>query len=200
MNDKVMQQLDFFMDHILKELQDIRPIYTVEFYEDAVKLILEAENNGNRLHISGIGKPLHIGGYIASLLSSTGTPCYFLDGTEATHGSSGQVLPGDVVICISYYGNVPELMNTVATIKANGAKIIAVTGFPDSWIAQQGDVHLMAHVTQEGDYLNKPPRTTMLATLYVLMGLSVILQGVKDITPEEYVRWHPSGQLGKLEN
>ena len=62
--------------------------------EQAAHLILAAQEQGNRLHISGIGKPAHIAGYVASLLSSTGTPTYFLHGTEAVHGSCGQLVPG----------------------------------------------------------------------------------------------------------
>lgn len=194
------QDLHFFLDTAIHELTAIKNALNVEFYKDAVDLILEAEKNGKRIHVTGIGKPHHISGYFASLLSSTGTPSYLLNGTEATHGSSGQVLPGDVVICISYYGNVQELMPTVACLKKNGAKIISVTGFEDSWIAQQADVHLLAHVIKEGDRLNKPPRTSILAILYVLMGLSIILQNIKNITPQQYVMWHPGGQLGKLDD
>ncbi|HML45183.1 MAG TPA: SIS domain-containing protein, partial [Clostridia bacterium] len=166
---------------------------TAAFYREAMHLIRTQTAAGKRLHITGIGKPHHIASYMASLFSSIGTACYLLDGTEATHGSSGQVLEGDVVICISYYGNVPELMRTVDTLKRNGAKLIALTGFEDSWIAQQADVHLNCFVEREGDPLGRPPRTSMLATLYVLMGLSLLLQEENGVTPENYVRFHPSG-------
>lgn len=52
----------------------------------AKKLILEAEEEGGRLHVTGIGKPGHVSGYAASLFSSTGTPAYELHGTECVHG------------------------------------------------------------------------------------------------------------------
>jgi arabinose-5-phosphate isomerase len=136
---------------------------------------------------------------MASLFSSTGTSCYFLDGTETTHGSAGQVREGDVVIAISYYGNVAELVAAVKTLKKNGAFIIGVTGFPESEIAKMADVHLDVHVEKEGDYLNKPPRISMLVTLFMLMNLSLILQAKKGLDHEAYLKWHPSGQLGKRE-
>jgi D-arabinose 5-phosphate isomerase GutQ len=198
--ERLKQDLDFFLKTALDELTVLRNSLDFEYYKDAVELILEAEKNGKRIHVTGIGKPHHISGYLASLLSSTGTPAYFLDGTEATHGSSGQVLPGDVVICISYYGNVHEIMAAVACLKKNGARIIAVTGFEDSWIAEQGDVHLLAHIKEEGDSLKKPPRTSILAMMYMLIGLSIILQSIKHITPQQYVMWHPGGHLGKLDD
>ena len=80
-----------------------------EEVEQAADLIQKAKEAGNRLHISGIGKPAHIAGYIASLMSSTGTPAYFLHGTEAVHGSCGQLKENDVVIFISNSGETAEM-------------------------------------------------------------------------------------------
>ena len=77
-------------------------------YIDAAQLILDAQAKGGRVHITGIGKPGHVSGYGASLMSSTGTPTYFLHGTEAVHGSCGQLAAGDVVICISNSGETAE--------------------------------------------------------------------------------------------
>ena len=67
--------------------------------ERAAELILAAKAAGKRLHISGIGKPAHLAGYAASLFSSTGTPAYFLHGTEAVHGSCGAFLFARRVVC-----------------------------------------------------------------------------------------------------
>ena len=66
----------------------------------AADRIIACRERGGRVHVSGIGKPGHVAGYAASLLSSTGTPSYVLDGTEAVHGSSGQtvIVAGDHLI------------------------------------------------------------------------------------------------------
>lgn len=168
------------------------------WYDAAVSVILDAEKNGNRVHITGIGKPSHVANYMASLLSSTGTPTYFLHGTEAVHGSCGQLVPGDVVICISNSGETAELKATVTAIKNNGCKVIGVTGNPESWLAKQSDAHLFAGVKQEGGPLNRAPRASILAESFVLQGLSVVLQATRGLSPSEYVRWHPGGTLGKL--
>lgn len=160
-------------------------------------LILEAEKNHNRVHVTGIGKPGHVASYVASLLSSTGTPTYELHGTEAVHGSAGQVLPGDVVIAISNSGETEELKATVETLKNNGAKIISVTGNKNSWLASKADVFLHAGVKLEGDTLNKPPRASIVAEIIALQSLSIMLQEERDLTPEKYVKWHPGGTLGK---
>lgn len=164
----------------------------------AAQLIVEAQAEGSRVHISGIGKPAHIAAYIASLLSSTGTPTYFLHGTEAVHGSCGQLVAGDVVIFISNSGETAEMRATVLAVKHNGCKVIGVSGSAQSWLAQQSDVHLLAAVKTEGGPLNRAPRMSILVETLVLQLLSVLLQAHYDITPQQYVRWHPGGALGQL--
>lgn len=119
-------------------------------YEAAVQMIRESRRGGGRVHVTGIGKPGHVAGYMASLLSSTGTPAYFLHGTEAVHGSCGQLVAGDVVICISNSGETAELKATVIAVKNNGCKVIGVTGDPGSWLARNSDLHLFAGVGEEG--------------------------------------------------
>ena len=170
----------------------------VESLKKAAEIIIDAKNNGNRLHITGIGKPAHIAGYAASLNSSTGTPAYFLHGTEAVHGSCGQLFEGDIVICISNCGETEEHKATAMAIKNNGCKIISVTGNPNSWLGKYGEVCLFAGVNAEGGPLNRAPRASILAETYVLQCLSVLLQEASNITPEEYVKRHPGGSLGKL--
>ena len=167
-------------------------------YDAAVNIILEAEQNHNRVHITGIGKPSHVAAYMASLLSSTGTPTYFHHGTEAVHGSCGQLVKGDVVICISNSGETAELKSTVSAIKNNGCKVIAVTGNPNSWLAKMSDAHLFAGVKAEGGPLNRAPRASILVEELVLQGLSVALQSIRGLTPQEYITWHPGGTLGAL--
>lgn len=191
------QQIKTFLDIETNEIQNFIDQIDEASLINARDLILEAERNKNRVHVTGIGKPGHVAGYIASLLSSTGTPAYELHGTEAVHGSSGQVQEGDVVIAISNSGETNELKATVETLKHNGAKIISVTGNPDSWLAKQGDAYLFAGVKQEGDDLNKPPRSSILAEIIILQCLSILLQNEKHLDPKQYVKWHPGGSLGK---
>lgn len=179
------------LNHFIENVND-------KEYTDAAEVILQAQENGNRVHITGIGKPGHVAAYGASLLSSTGTPTYFLHGTEAVHGSCGQLLPGDVVICISNSGETSELKATVTAIKNNGCKIIGISGNPDSWLAKESAAHLFAGVKREGDPLNRAPRASVLAENYVIQRLSLLLQVYRNLDPVQYVKWHPGGTLGSL--
>lgn len=164
----------------------------------AAEIIWESGKKGGRVHITGIGKPAHIAGYMASLISSTGTPCYFLHGTEAVHGSCGQLAAGDVVICISNSGETSEMKATAVAVRNNGCKLIGVSGNRESWLAKYSDAHLFAGIENEGGPLNRAPRTSIIAETLVLQALSVILQKKRDITPQEYVLRHPGGALGQL--
>lgn len=198
MEQQAKETLEAFVQISREEFNEFLTTIKPEDYEKACEVILQAEKNGGRVHITGIGKPSHVANYMASLLSSTGTPTYFLHGTEAVHGSCGQLVAGDVVICISNSGETAELKATVTAIKNNGCKVISVTGNPDSWLGKVGDACLFAGVKQEGGPLNRAPRASILAEIAVLQGLSVVLQATRGLTPAEYVRWHPGGTLGKL--
>lgn len=127
-----MNVLNDFIEISTKEFNNYINNIDNSSLKKAAKLILSAKSRGNRLHITGIGKPAHVSNYAASLFSSTGTPTYYLHGTEAVHGSCGQLVEGDVVICISNSGETAELKATALAIKNNGCKIIAVTRDADS--------------------------------------------------------------------
>ena len=191
------EQVQEFLDIALGEVKKFTDSIDTKALAAAKELILEAEKNHNRVHVTGIGKPGHVAGYAASLLSSTGTPTYELHGTECVHGSAGQVMSGDVVIAISNSGETAELKATVETLKNNGAKLIALTGNPDSRLAKKCDVALIAGVEQEGDSMNKPPRASILVEIIMLQSLSILLQNERNLTPQQYVKWHPGGSLGK---
>lgn len=182
------------------ELDEFIGTMDADTYQQAAALIRKTRQQGGRIHITGIGKPAHVANYMASLMSSVGIPTYFLHGTEAVHGSCGQLVAGDVVICISNSGETLELKSTVLAIQNNGCRIIAVTGNLDSWLAKQADIVLYAGVKEEGGPLNRAPRVSVLAEMLTLQALSVVLQSQVGWTPEEYVRCHPGGKLGVLRN
>ncbi len=192
------QAVDTFLASAKEEFAAFADKINSDTYEEAAAIILNSQKNGGRLHITGIGKPGHVSAYMASLLSSTGNPCYFLHGTEAVHGSCGQLVAGDVVIAISNSGETSELKSTVLAVKNNGCKIIGVSGKPESWLAKESDAFLFAGVGAEGGPLNRAPRNSILAEILTLQALSVALQVEQDWDPIKYVRCHPGGKLGEL--
>ena len=193
-----IQAADDFLASAQEEFARFASQLSGETYVQAADLILASQRQGGRLHITGIGRPGHVSAYMASLFSSTGNPCYFLHGTEAVHGSCGQLAAGDVVIAISNSGETAELKSTVLAVKDNGCKVVGVTGKMDSWLARESDVCLFAGVRAEGGPLDRAPRNSILAEMLTLQALSVALQVEKDWDPVRYVRCHPGGKLGQL--
>ena len=198
MEERCKQAYASFLERMAEQCEKTIRSMNYTALEQAAYIILDAESKGGRVHVSGIGKPAHIAGYAASLLSSTGTPASFLHGTEAVHGSCGQTRPGDVVIFISNSGETAEMRATVMALKNNGCRIIGISGNAGSWLAKESELHLFAGVKCEGGPLNRAPRLSILAETAVLQALSVILQAHHDITPQQYVCWHPGGALGKI--
>jgi D-arabinose 5-phosphate isomerase GutQ len=197
-SDSPAESVERFFDLIIDELSALRTRAEVDSIERAADLILESESTGGRVHVTGIGKSEHIARYVAALLSSTGTPAYFLHATECIHGSAGQVCSNDVVIAISNSGATPELLSAVEILREFGIKIVGVSGNRESELARISDVLLDAGVDNEGGALNLVPRASILAKIYVLCSLSVALEAHKGLTREQYARWHPGGALGRL--
>lgn len=181
----------------LKEIEEFFDELEEDKLYEVADLIYNAQKNGNRLHFTGIGKPSYVAKYMSSLFSSTGTPAYFLDGTEAVHGSAGQTVENDVVIAISNSGNTNELLNSIEALKKLNLKIVGVSGNKDSNLAKMCDYHLYAGVKKEGDNLNKPPRLSIIVETLLLQLLSLILQEKHNLSKETYVMWHPGGSIGK---
>jgi len=196
--DPYENALSNFLSNAIRELSSIHERLGTNYFDESVKLITNAEKLGGRVHFTGIGKPQYVAGYVSALFSSTGTPAYFLDGTECVHGSAGQVARGDVVVVISNSGETAEMRGSVMALKKNGALILGVSGNPTSWLARESDAFLAVGVTNEGSPLGFEPRASVLAQLYVLAALSIELQARKRITRADYNAWHPGGLIGKF--
>jgi arabinose-5-phosphate isomerase len=161
---------------------------------DAVNLIL---NCSGRVIVSGMGKSGHVGRKIASTLASTGTPAYFVHPAEASHGDLGMILRQDVLIALSNSGESAELQAIVPIIKRQGAKLIAMTGNPQSSLGKEADVHLNAGVAQEACPLNLAPTASTTAALALGDALAVALLDARGFGPEDFARSHPGGSLGR---
>ncbi len=163
-------------------------------FEQAVELVL---NCRGRVVVSGIGKSGHIARKIASTMASTGTPAFFVHPAEASHGDLGMVTRDDVFIALSNSGESAELLAIVPMLKRRGAKLIALTGNPQSSLAQESDVHLYAGAEKEACPLNLAPTASTTATLALGDALAVALMQAKGFTRDEFARSHPGGMLGR---
>ena len=160
----------------------------------ALALILERRG---RVVVSGIGKSGHIARKIASTLSSTGTPAYFLHPAEALHGDLGMIESGDVLVALSHSGESEELLDIIPLVKRRGAKLIALTGRRDSTLAREADVLLDAGVAQEACPHNLAPTASTTAALALGDALAVALLDARGFSADDFARSHPGGRLGR---
>ncbi|MDW8467845.1 MAG: KpsF/GutQ family sugar-phosphate isomerase [Burkholderiales bacterium] len=160
----------------------------------AVSLILACRG---RVIVSGIGKSGHIARKIASTMSSTGTPAYYVHPAEASHGDLGMIVRDDVFIAISYSGESDELLAIVPLVKRRGAKLVAITGSAGSTLAREADVHLDAGVAQEACPLNLAPTASTTAALALGDALAVALLDARGFSADDFARSHPGGALGR---
>lgn len=150
-----------------------------------------------RVIITGIGKSAIIATKIVATLNSTGTPAIFMHAADAIHGDLGTIQQDDVVICISKSGNTPEIKVLVPLIKNFKNKLIAITGNKDSFLGQQADFVLNAHIEKEACPNNLAPTTSTTAQLVIGDALAVCLVHMNGFSSKDFAKYHPGGALGK---
>ena len=145
---------------------------------EAAKTIYESRG---KLIITGIGKTGAIGRKIAATLSSTGTTTIFMNSTAGLHGDLGMVNPEDIVIGISNIG----------------AKVFAMTGNPNSRLAQEAEIVLFCGVESEGCPLNLAPMASTTSALALGDALAGVLMRMRNFQPQNFAMYHPGGSLGR---
>lgn len=169
-----------------------------DFIDDQFEACVEEilKSNG-RLVVTGIGKSANIGNKIVSTLNSTGTPSLFMHAADAIHGDLGMIQPSDIVICISKSGNTPEIKVLVPLLKRKGAKLVALVGNTESYLAQQADYVLNASIEKEADPNNLAPTSSTTAALALGDALAVCLLEKRNFGSNDFAQLHPGGALGK---
>ena len=165
-----------------------------ENFDKAVELIYSCKG---KLVVMGIGKTGIIGHKIASSLASTGTSAIFVNAVEAGHGDLGMVCGKDVVLLVSNSGSTNEILNVIAPLRNLGCTIIAMTGNPDSQLAQESDVVISVHVDKEACPLGLAPTTSTTATTLMGDALIVCLMEKRHFRAENFALYHPGGALGR---
>ena len=147
--------------------------------------------------VVGMGKSGHIGAKIAATLASTGTPAFFVHPAEAGHGDLGMITRDDVILALSYSGESAEILTMMPIVQSMGVPVIAITGRPESGMAQGADIHLPIHIEREACPLGLAPTSSSTATLALGDALAVALIAARDFKPEDFARSHPFGRLGR---
>ena len=163
-------------------------------FAEAVDLIYRSRG---RVVVTGIGKSGLVGRKIVATLNSTGTPAIFLHPVEAMHGDLGMVMAGDVVLALSNSGETAELIAIIGSVKALGAKVVAMTGDLQSSLAVEADLVLDVGVPREACPLGLAPTASTTAALALGDALAVALLNCREFNSQDFKRLHPGGSLGE---
>lgn len=150
-----------------------------------------------RVIVTGMGKSGHIGGKIAATLASTGTPAFFVHPGEASHGDLGMITNTDVVLALSNSGETEEVLTILPLLKRLGTPLVAMTGRPDSTLAERASVHVDVSVAIEACPLHLAPTSSTTATLAMGDALAIALLEAREFTAEDFALAHPGGALGR---
>ena len=186
---KLAQQvLNIEAEEILKASKSISNNFT--------QVVNEIFESRGRIVVSGMGKSGHIARKIASTFASTGTPAFFMHPGEASHGDLGMIMKEDIVIFFSNSGQSDELISILPTIKRIGAKIISISGNPNSDLAKQSNIHISAAVTKEACPLGLAPTASSTVSLALGDAIALCVLDLREFTAEDFAKSHPGGNLG----
>jgi len=160
----------------------------------AIRIILD---HPGKVVVTGVGKSGHIGHKIVATLCSTGTQAVFLHAVEAVHGDLGIYTPGDPTILVSKSGSTGELVRLIPLLRQFQSPLISIVGNINSPLAQQSDVVLDATVNQEADPLHIVPTSSTTVAMALGDVLATALMIARRFTEQDFVRFHPGGQLGR---
>src|SRR5438105_915093 len=178
------------------ELQRLRQRLGDDFSR-AVGLIKDAVDARGKVVVVGVGKSGHIGGKIASTLTSTGSPAVVLDSLNALHGDLGMVADGDVVLALITSGKTEELIRILPAIARFQVKIIVVCGDPKSTLARNAHVLLDVNIQQEACPLNLAPTSSTTVMLALGDALAMVLLEARGFDKKDFAKFHPGGMIGR---
>lgn len=161
---------------------------------DAANLILATDRH---VIVAGVGKSGHIGQKIAASLASTGTPSFFLHPTEASHGDLGMIVPGSVVIAISYSGESRELIDLLRYCKGNNIPLIGMTRAAESSLGRYSDALLLMPSVPEACPNGLAPTSSTTMALALGDALTILLMARRGFSREDFGSRHPGGKLGR---
>ena len=151
-----------------------------------------------KLIFSGVGKSAHIAEKLVGTFNSIGVSSCFLDATQALHGDLGLVAEGDVASLLSISGQSEEILRLVPVLKRFGLRTVAFTSRADSDLARGTDLRLLYRVPREACPLELAPTASTTAALALGDALAMVLLEARGLTRDDFARFHPAGNLGRV--
>ena len=181
------------LDHEINALKILKS-YIVASFDKVVRTILDCKNG--KIIISGVGKSGIIGKKWAATLSSTGTPSFFLDASNASHGDMGQITSNDIVILISLSGQSEEIKNIIQyTSRNKNIKLIGITSKKESVLYKNSDINFLLPTVKEADPGNIVPTSSTTIQLALGDAIAISCMRYNNFGKLDFKKFHPGGSL-----
>ena len=176
-----------------KSIMDLSSVIDSKFCEiiDILK-----ESHG-KIVLTGIGKSAIIGMKISATLNSTGSKSIFVHLGDALHGDMGVISEDDIVICISKSGESDEIKSLSNYLTKNEITLIGISCIKDSSLDKLSRMFIHTKIDREACHNNLAPTTSSACHLAIGDAIAMTLQKLKGFTPQDFSKYHPSGNLGK---
>ena len=194
-----MKKNDFILiakNVIEKEINSLKKLrLNINFsFNKAVETILKCKNG--KIILSGVGKSGIIAKKISATFASTGTPSFFLDASNASHGDMGQISSNDVLILISHSGETNELKNIIQFASRNKKIVlIGITSKKNSLLYRNSNINLHLPEVSEVDPANIVPTSSTIVQLSIGDALAVACMHARRFGKLDFKKFHPSGSL-----
>ena len=151
--------------------------------------------NGDVITV-GIGKSGIIANKLSATLCSVGVRSFYVHPVEAVHGDLGRVRNGDFCIIISHSGNSPELRGFLNYCETNSIAVCAITGNPESYLANCAKYILHYPAVEEICPINLAPTVSTTLALIISDLLAVEVMRRTGFSALDFKKHHPGGSLG----
>lgn len=174
-------------------IREMADYFDEKSFSRAVELLASAERIGS----CGCGHSGIMCRHFAHLLCCVDRPARFISPAEASHGASGFLKKGDVMVFASRGGRTAELLPVMEICRKRGVHTITVTENMESVLARQSDVVLRQHVNRETDPDNSQGTTSSTALCVIFHVLQTAVIAETGFTGRQFADIHPGGAVGE---
>jgi len=195
-----LKENTLFIDNILNNnINELKKNYSnMKNIINQISIIINNLNSENNIYLSGMGKSGYVCKKSASTWQSLSLKCSYIDLPNLPHGDFGIFRDGDILIFISNSGNTDEIIYILKYLKNNLDKKITTISIVANKDCEMEKLSTFTYVLEniiEGDLINMTPSTSSLIFMALLDSIAINLK--KNITIDEFKKYHPAGSLGK---
>ena len=152
--------------------------------------------NTGKVLITGSGTSGTIAARAAHLFSFCGTPAFYLSPADGLHGGLGVLQKNDIVLALSKLGNSQELNEFCRRSRALCSSVIAVTGTPNSPLAEVADHVLTIALDDDADLGSIVATGSSLAMAALIDALVEVTRISRSTAWDTMLFTHPLGGVG----